>query len=89
MKRLVLILMTMALGAAGCGGVKTGPAADADGGATGGDHRADAAPGDGDDRIDGGAADADDAGTVGDMADAGATDDSCVFGTSQLGNCSL
>jgi len=86
-KRLVLILVILTAGAAGCGGVKTG-SADADGGAMDGDHRADAGPTDPVHRIDGGGG-TDDGGTDGDQADAGATDDTCVLGTSQLGNCSL
>jgi len=65
--------MTLSLSAAGCGGVKTGSAADhtdaPDGGGTDGD------------RPDGG-------GTGGDGSDAGGSS-TCVLGTSQLGNCSL
>jgi uncharacterized protein YceK len=55
MKRLLLVFMLLALSAAGCGGVKTGSAADA---GPDGDHRAD----------DGGT---DDGGTDGDGTDGG------------------
>ena len=75
MKRLRLVLLTLALSAAGCGGVKTGSSS-ADGGP------------DGDHRTDDGGTDDDDGGTGGGGSDGGGSG-TCVLGTSQLGNCSL
>jgi len=83
-KRLLLVFMTLALSAAGCGGVKSGSADSdhTDGPDGGGMH------GDG---TDGGGTDGDGpdgGGTDGDGPDGGAPG-RCVLGTSQLGNCTL
>jgi hypothetical protein len=87
MKRLRLVLMTLALSAAGCGGVKTGSSADA---GPDGDHRADDGGTNGGGTDDGGPDDdgPDDAGPDGEGPDAGGSA-SCVLGTSRLGNCNL
>ncbi|HEU5058284.1 MAG TPA: hypothetical protein VFU21_17250 [Kofleriaceae bacterium] len=77
MKRHLLFFMTIALSAAGCGGVKTGSADDGEPGA---DHRTDGGPDDG--LPDGGGPD-------GEGPDGGGGSDSCVLGTSQLAACRL
>jgi hypothetical protein len=78
-KRLLFVFMTLALNAAGCGGVKSGAP---DGGPEG-DHTTDAGGPDGD------RTEADGTTTGGPDAGGSGGSSACVLGASELGNCNL